>query len=239
MNRSGRGLLLAALVLLGASPAQAQCTKDIDCKGNRICQQGACVEAAQPMAAPPAAPQPQPVVQASSPGLPPRTDHHFRRGYGSIAALLVPHTWWGSYHGGTADEGFDAGLHVSGFAALTQRTHLGGYLSWYDLHDLQLDAVHLVGLGIALKAGGVVGDRVWLGFALDIGLLILSGPQTLYGLQLFPRFQVEVAAVDVGGFRLAPFAALGSMGMPVGDISRDVLGWMTVAQLLIGASFGS
>ena len=38
---------------------------------------------------------------------------------------------------------------------------------------------------------------------------------------------------------IIPFFALGSMGMPVGDIGKDVLGWMTVAQLLIGASFGS
>jgi len=239
MTRRACGPLLALLACLAADEARAQCTRDIDCKGNRICQQGACVDAAAPPAAPPASTQqPPPVTQPGPVAQPPRTDHYFRRAYGSVGALLVPHTWWGAFNDGTADQGFQAGVHVSGLAVLSPRAHLGGYVSWHDLP--QLDDRHLVGLGLAVKAGGMIGDRVWLGFALDFGLLILAGePRTLYGLQLFPRLQVEVAAVDVGGFRMAPFAAVGSMGMPVGDIGPDWLGWSVAAQLLFGVSFGS
>lgn len=47
-----------AIFILGAPLASGQCTKDTDCKGDRICVKGACVEpSANPSSAEPSAPQ--------------------------------------------------------------------------------------------------------------------------------------------------------------------------------------
>jgi hypothetical protein len=61
------GLLGAGGVLLLSSVAQAQCSKDTDCKGNRICEAGVCTAAPTQAGAPdaaPAAPPAQVVVLA-------------------------------------------------------------------------------------------------------------------------------------------------------------------------------
>ena len=49
-----RPLIVVAVLTLGSSAAQAGCEKDTDCKGDRICEAGACVSPAP--AAPPASP---------------------------------------------------------------------------------------------------------------------------------------------------------------------------------------
>ena len=41
------GAILAALLFLPATPARAQCTKDTECKGERVCQKGDCVDQPQ------------------------------------------------------------------------------------------------------------------------------------------------------------------------------------------------
>src|ERR1039458_6351774 len=43
----GVGTTVSALLLLHASSAQAQCTKDTDCKGERLCQAGSCLDLPQ------------------------------------------------------------------------------------------------------------------------------------------------------------------------------------------------
>ncbi len=72
-NESKRATLAALVVLLLAgSTAVAQCTKDTDCKGDRVCVSGACVDATTELPPPPApavAPRPD-SSPGSSPGLP-------------------------------------------------------------------------------------------------------------------------------------------------------------------------
>ena len=46
--------------LLWAATAQAECTKDTDCKGDRVCSEGICVSPPPAAAPAPAAPQPAP-----------------------------------------------------------------------------------------------------------------------------------------------------------------------------------
>jgi len=60
--------LAAAAALLWSSAASAQCTKDTDCHGDRICQQGSCVSPAPPpprVSAPPPAAAGAPVDLSS------------------------------------------------------------------------------------------------------------------------------------------------------------------------------
>jgi hypothetical protein len=55
VGRASRALLVASFVLLSAAKASAQCTKDTDCKGDRVCEDGKCTS---PAALPPAPPPP-------------------------------------------------------------------------------------------------------------------------------------------------------------------------------------
>lgn len=70
------GVVVAGVLF--ASVANAQCSKDIDCKGDRVCENGACVVPAPaappavpvPAAAPPAAlPPPPPAPEAAAPAV--------------------------------------------------------------------------------------------------------------------------------------------------------------------------
>jgi len=66
VSRCVWGGVLAAVVLLLTSAAHAECTKDTDCKGDRICDAGVCQ--APPVAAEAAAPaQPVPTTEAAAP----------------------------------------------------------------------------------------------------------------------------------------------------------------------------
>jgi len=61
-------LAATALALLWSSHASAQCTKDTDCRGDRICQQGTCVSPAPPppnVSAPAPGPAAAPVEMGS------------------------------------------------------------------------------------------------------------------------------------------------------------------------------
>ncbi len=59
-------LALGAAALLFAAPSFAQCSKDTDCKGNRVCANGQCVDLVQPT---PAVVAPAPVVVQPAPVL--------------------------------------------------------------------------------------------------------------------------------------------------------------------------
>jgi hypothetical protein len=66
------GLLGVGSVLFWSSVAEAQCTKDTDCKGNRICEAGVCTDAAGGAPAPePAPPAPAPVGAPAPVAAPP------------------------------------------------------------------------------------------------------------------------------------------------------------------------
>jgi hypothetical protein len=68
------GTLILLCVLFGARSAHAECTKDTECKGDRVCEAGSCVApppgsapapAQEPAAAPAPAPAPAPVAPAA------------------------------------------------------------------------------------------------------------------------------------------------------------------------------
>lgn len=56
MLRTLVGLSCGVSLLLAASVSRAQCTKDTDCKGDRVCDAGNCVTPPQTLPPPPAAP---------------------------------------------------------------------------------------------------------------------------------------------------------------------------------------
>ena len=73
------GTTLSALLCLHASSARAQCTKDTDCKGDRVCQKGDCVD-------PPQLPRPAGIAEPGpGPGAPAGS-----AAWGDAAAPTVP-----------------------------------------------------------------------------------------------------------------------------------------------------
>lgn len=54
LGRCALGILVGGVGLFATSHAQAECTKDTDCKGDRVCEAGSCVSGAATPAAPPA-----------------------------------------------------------------------------------------------------------------------------------------------------------------------------------------
>jgi hypothetical protein len=73
-SRFASGILLVASARAVANVAQADCTKDTDCKGDRVCINGACVDPSSPGLPPPVEPLPPGAVPAPDvvpPGPPP------------------------------------------------------------------------------------------------------------------------------------------------------------------------
>ena len=99
----------ATLLLVYAAPAQAQCTKDTDCKGDRICSGGSCVAPGSgagdlpPISAPEAGPsgydQPEPpplqpgAAQPAAPAPAPALPLTWPTFYGSLGIPLTFHGW--------------------------------------------------------------------------------------------------------------------------------------------------
>ncbi|MBW2730938.1 MAG: hypothetical protein JRH20_01015 [Deltaproteobacteria bacterium] len=225
-----------------SSAAMAVCTKDTDCKGSRVCEQGRCVsmpgaashakrmpgtypEAPQAVTppAPPAAPPVAPGAQVSLRGRQyapvAHTPYGVRQGiaarptgplswpsaYGALYTVLSMHAWGGMPAYERIDvsfsEGTEGGMHAAGYVALHESFHIGGYLSYVSSELLseyiettsgffgQLEAHEEedLGLGLALKVGGVVGTRAWIGAAIDLGVAFNGdtiGPQAFVGLNL-------------------------------------------------------
>jgi hypothetical protein len=66
LARTWLGLLTSFFVFTASVTARAQCSKDVDCKGDRVCETGQCVSPPPPApaAAPQAAPAPSPAAPA-------------------------------------------------------------------------------------------------------------------------------------------------------------------------------
>jgi hypothetical protein len=83
MRGSGWAGLLAASVCLGSQLAHAECTKDLDCEGELICEDAKCTEAPPPSPlVSPALPRARPeerVERSERPERPPRRGKRFKR----------------------------------------------------------------------------------------------------------------------------------------------------------------
>ena len=73
MGRVFAGALALGLLLFGSASARAACTKDTECKGDRICDAGQCVPppTTASSAAPLPPPPPAPVPESEAPSAPP------------------------------------------------------------------------------------------------------------------------------------------------------------------------
>jgi len=228
MIRSLRVALACAVGLAGAlqaATAAAQCTKDTDCKEARLCEKGVCVEPAT----------------VARPKVPPHP-YDWKTAYLQVGGLLAPHTWHGTYDGDTGNVGVRGGVHVAVYGVSTTSEHYGGYFSFVDFPGgSQLHA------GLTMKEGRRRFTRVWMGGVVDLGAYFLLLPHggRGYGVELFPRFELDVILGASPKARSALFFAVGPMLVPYFDSGSTALPgtgtsrWLVSIHMLLGILFGS
>lgn len=250
-----------SMLLWGAS-ADAQCTKDTDCKGDRICRAGACGDPVPPSAPPtevaptspssagkPLAPATTcaPAAVDTAQSIPEPQSHNdlpsrglrSLSGYASIATLASLHSWFGD----NGKENLAFGGYVAGHWALNPLFHPGVFFHAHKFNG-QSDAVshdggHL-GAGVSMKFGGCPTDRIWLGGAMDLGVHIAIGTSTSAGAEVFPRFEIDGQLVQSGNLKLGLFGSFGPMFAPaLKDYTRSGLtGTYVSLQMLAGLIIG-
>jgi hypothetical protein len=272
--------LAAAACLLATLEVAAQCTMDLDCKGARICEDGTCIDPIVPPKPPAKAdPQPLPATPPAPPPGPPPPLKPFQSGYAEVAFFISVYTFggqtWDIDGSPLADPQFDAttkvlpGARFAGYGALGESFHLGGYFAIRagegELEPanrvaramfLERDAdsdVKTWGLGLALKAGGRVAERLWLGGGLDVGVHFFlieewddADNDTFVGLELFPRIALDIILVDRGGVRLAVPISVGAVVSPIAvvepeedDPQTTVRMWSVAPAATVGLALGS
>jgi len=284
--------LAAAACLLATFQAAAQCTIDLDCKGDRICEDGTCVDPPAPAEPPPSQPPPAPTSApipsvASGEGGPPPAPPPgppppilpFQSGYAEASLFVSFYTFGGQtweIDGSTLDDPeFDAttkvlpGIRFAGYGALGESFHLGGYFAiragegtlepdndvaraMYFEREADSD-VKTWGVGVALKAGGRVAERVWLGGGLDAGAHFFliedwddADNDTFVGLELFPRIALDIVLVDRAGVRLAIPISAGALIAPIAVVEAEedsprtiVRMWQVAPAATVGLALGS
>lgn len=234
-------MALGFMVALG-NLAHAQCTKDTDCKFQRVCEQGQCISADAPAVAPaPGDPNTFELSRAAAPQTTPLSDPgQWFRGYGSIGPVIHFQSW-GKFTVESNDVditlGVSPGVHLSGYYVINDNLHLGGYFSHLagevtvsvEGYEAEGD-VGLTQFGGSFKLGGQISPRIWIGYAMDLGFLIADvegADKNLLGVSLFPRFHLDAKIVDAQGFKMGLFAALGASVIPyAGREINDQHGWI-------------
>jgi hypothetical protein len=160
------------------------------------------------------------------------------------------HGWGGdSYQSESADISgkFKAGLLLAGYVPASPNLHVGGYFA-YSNSDLEFSEQGYSGqvafdhysVGFSLKAGKRIAERLWLGFVGDLGFYTAVPPGlNAYGVEVSPRIHLDLLAIDVGGFKMGPFASFGPSIVPYAANSRDARIYLIYIQLLLGITFGT
>jgi hypothetical protein len=223
--RKHAAVVLGLSTLSWGSFAYAQCTKDTDCKGDRVCRSGACED---PLPAMPANPTGvgQPVAPVIAPS--PEGVAHERRGlgslsaYASVAGLVDFHSW-----GDDRVKGVGFGGYAAGYWSPNPLFHLGGYLRASEFKGF--NDGHF-GVGVSMKVGGCPSDLVWIGSATDLGFHVANGYKSV---EAFPRLETDIQVGQNGRFRTGLFASFGPM------IARGGGGdYFVSLQMLVGFMVG-
>jgi hypothetical protein len=239
-------VVLGLSTLLWGSFANAQCTKDTDCKGDRVCRTGACED---PLPAAPANPPNlgQPITPTAAPTAEVVAHEPSRlrspSGYASVASLVSIHSWVGDSH-----ENVGYGGYAAGYWAANPLFHLGGYFhaSMFtgesrengSARPFSRDGGHF-GVGVSTKIGGSLSDFIWLGSAIDLGAHIAIGSNNKVGVEVFPRLEIDVQLGQSGRLKTGLFASFGPMlATGLTDYMQGSSGSIAALQLLAGFLVG-
>ena len=139
---------------------------------------------------------------------------------------------------------------MSGYAPLTSVLHLGGYFNYasghmklsYGGYSSSSDIDHY-SVGISLKAGQRLAERIWLGFVGDLGFYAFDPEHgdAWYGLEISPRIHLDVLGFDFGVFKMGAFASLGPSFVPYVSGTyqgSDASAYIIYLEMLLGVTFG-
>ena len=177
--------------------------------------------------------------------------------YGGVAALLSFHGWAGGSVGGvsgdTADVPFAGGIYASSYYVLGDWLHAGGYIdllassksaSYCNPITFVCDTynAYQFGLGFSVKLGTPVGSMAWIGGAIDLGLHLdfdnIDTTDSIFGLEAWPRVDVELIFLDTGSFILSGTLAVGPRFVPYSTSGNDDSHWLVDISSMIGINFG-
>jgi hypothetical protein len=174
----------------------------------------------------------------------------YQSGYVHVGGILGFHGW-GSAHGSSGGVSSDltlkgkflGGVNLSAYYVSSPSVQIGGYIH-YGLGKINDGSADHYSLGLSLKAGSRLAERVWLGFAGDLGLYALdfSHSKAWYGVEIAPRIHLDVLGLDAGGFKMGFFASFGPSVVPYaagsagGGDGRLYLIYLTMQ---LGVTFGS
>jgi hypothetical protein len=138
---------------------------------------------------------------------------------------------------------FLGGVSLSAYYVSSPSVQIGGYLHYGNgkINDGDTDQYSF---GLSLKAGSRVAERVWLGFAGDLGFYALdsSHSKAWYGVEISPRIHLDVLGLDAGGFKMGFFASFGPSVVPYAAASTngaDVRSYIIYLTMQLGVTFGS
>jgi len=173
--------------------------------------------------------------------------------YGGVAALLSFHGWTAVSSGGasspTMDMGFAGGIYASSYYVLGDWLHAGGYIDLLvGKQDFCVAGVcggvdhNQFGIGFSVKLGVPVGGMAWIGGAIDLGLHMdfdnKDETKSSFGVETFPRVDVELIFLDTGSFILSGTVAVGARIIPYSTTGDSDSGWLVDVSSLIGINFG-
>jgi hypothetical protein len=176
----------------------------------------------------------------------------FKWGYGHIGGILSPYgAGLLSLYEGNPDltSKFSGGIHLSGYWAVSTNFQLGAYFNFVkgriEFGGGGENDVEHIGTGVSVKSGGRVGNRVWLGGVADLGFYKLSFDGvnesfSVEGIEISPRFHMDVLIVRAGEFKMGFFATVGPSMVMLTTIqgNKDYI-WLITIQLRLGLTFGA
>lgn len=189
----------------------------------------------------------------------------FQHGYGEVSGLIGFGTIGRMFLFTDEDNdnvsmknGVHGGIRLVAYI-VSDNIHHGAYLK-LDYGDVEVDGIsdklRMLGFGYSLKKfNRSKGQRVYLGFGFDIGLLRTKNEDmanstidfendTFTGLELYPRVQLDIVAFNAGGFKMVVPISLGAYIVPFSVMklhdNPSIISLFTVIQpaMTIGIAFG-
>jgi hypothetical protein len=220
------------------------CVRDVDCKGDRICVSGECVTPGEGGVKMP--------TLAEYKDEPMTGEPNWMQGYLQVSGLLQIHSWgrWSSNNPteevdtpeGDIEANVWGGVHVAAYYAPVEIVQLGAFFmfntgeteinednNYFDKieNDARMNTV-----GASIKVGGRPTGHVWVGGCLDVGYAMWDFEEIApneddfraHAVLIFPKVEIDVLAVDSGGFKLAFPIAIGAIATPYAFGSYDIDG---------------